>query len=194
MGDAGGGDDEHAAAVTSGSMPSPLASGVVRAATADDAAAIAHIYNQGIEERVATFETEPRTTEQMTAWLAERAGRHPVVVVERAGAVVAWAAASLYRSRPCYAGVAEFSVYVDRAARGSGAGRVALGALIEECEAMGFWKLVSRVFPENAASRALCRALGFREVGTYRRHARLDGVWRDTVIVERLLGEARLDD
>ena len=180
--------------MASGGLSSPLASGVVRAATADDAAAIAHIYNQGIEERVATFETEPRTTEQMTAWLAERAGRHPVVVVERGGAVVAWAAAGLYRSRSCYAGVAEFSVYVDRAARGSGAGRVALGALIEECEAMGFWKLVSRVFPENAASRALCRALGFREVGTYRRHARLDGVWRDTVIVERLLGEARLDD
>jgi len=65
-----------------------------------------------------------------------------------------------------------------------------LAALLEECERRGFWKLVSRIFPENAASRALCARLGFREVGVYRRHGRLDGVWRDSVIVERLLGEA----
>ena len=162
----------------------------VRQARREDAAAIAHIYNQGIEERIATFETEPRTTEQMEAWLAERAGRYPVVVVERAGQVIAWAAAGPYRPRECYAGVAEFSVYVERAARGTGAGRVALAALLDCCESAGFWKLVSRIFPENAGSRALCNSLGFREVGTYHRHARLDAVWRDTVIVERLLGEA----
>jgi phosphinothricin acetyltransferase len=165
---------------------------IVREARPDDVAAIAHIYNQGIEERIATFETEPRTTEHIQAWLAERAGRYPVVVAERSGQVVAWAAAGPYRPRECYAGVAEFSVYAERAARGTGAGRAALEGLIERCEKAGFWKLVSRIFPENASSRALCGAAGFREVGTYHRHARLDGVWRDTVIVERLLGEARL--
>jgi L-amino acid N-acyltransferase YncA len=166
----------------------------VRAARESDAAAIASIYNQGIEERVATFETEPRTVDQMRAWLAEHEGHYPVVVAERDGEVVAWASASGYRPRECYAGVAEFSVYADRAARGTGAAQAALEGLIDACEQAGFWKLVSRVFPENGRSRGLCRKAGFREVGVYYRHAKLDGVWRDTVIVERLLGEAALSD
>lgn len=164
---------------------------VVRPAHAGDAAAIAAIYTEGIEDRLATFETRPRTAEEMTAWLAEKAGRHPVVVAERGGRVVAWAAASTYRPRDCYDGVAEFSVYAARDARGTGAGRAALEGLIEACEAAGFSKLVSRIFPANVASRRLCARLGFREVGTYQRHGRLDGAWRDTVIVELLLGEAR---
>ena len=166
---------------------------LVRPARDADAAAIAAIYTQGIEDRIATFETRPRTAEEMTAWLAAKAGRHPVVVAERGGRVVAWAAADTYRPRECYDGVAEFSVYAARDARGTGAGRAALGGLIAACEAGGFWKLVSRIFPENVASRQLCARLGFREVGTYRRHGRLDGAWRDTVIVELLLGEARED-
>ncbi|MBI3974330.1 MAG: N-acetyltransferase [Chloroflexi bacterium] len=165
---------------------------VVRQASPADAAAIARIYNEGIEGRVATFETEPRTPEQIEALLAARGDRYPTVVIERDGHVIAWAAAGTYRSRPCYDGVAEFSVYVQRTARGSGAGRAALRGLIAACEQRGFWKLVSRVFPENAASRALCRRLGFREVGVYERHAKLDGEWRDCVIVERLIGEAAI--
>lgn len=104
--------------------------------------------------------------------------------------MIAWAGASEYRARPCYAGVAEFSVYVAREARGSGAGRAAMEALIAACEERGIWKLVSRVFPENGASRRLLAGVGFREVGIYRRHGKLDGEWRDTVIVERLIGEA----
>jgi phosphinothricin acetyltransferase len=81
-------------------------------------------------------------------------------------------------------------VYVSRPARGLGVGRATLRALIQEAEARGYWKLLSRVFPENEASLALCRSLGFREVGTYRRHAQLDGEWKDCVIVEVLLGPA----
>jgi L-amino acid N-acyltransferase YncA len=161
-----------------------------RLATTADAPSIARIYNQGIADRVATFETTPRTPEQIVMQLAERGDRYPTVVVERDGRVIAWAAASLYSARPCYAGIAEFSVYVDRDARGAGAGRAALERLIAECTRRGLWKLVSRVFPENTASRALCRAVGFREVGVYKRHALLDGRWRDCVIVERLLGDA----
>ncbi len=163
---------------------------IVRSARAEDAADIARIYNEGIADRIATFETEPRTAEAMAKTLAARAGRHPTVVVERDGRVVAWAGASEYRPRDCYAGVAEFSVYVARDARGTGAGAAAMRALIAVCEARGFWKLVSRVFPDNAASRGLLTALGFREVGTYQRHAKLDGVWRDVVILERLIGDA----
>jgi len=162
----------------------------VRAAELRDAAAIARIYNQGIEERVATFETEPRSEDQIRRLLAERDDRFPQVVAEQTGRVVAWAGASPYRPRDCYAGIAEFSIYTARESRGKGAGRAALAGLIGGCEERGFWKLVSRIFPENTASLALCRRLGFREVGVYRRHAKLDGTWRDVVIVERLLGDA----
>jgi phosphinothricin acetyltransferase len=160
----------------------------VRPATDDDAAAIAAVYNQGIEDRTATFETRLRTPDDVCCWIG---GRHPVVVVEDAGTVVGFAAASAYRPRECYAGIAECSVYVARNRRGYGVGRLAIAGLIAACEAAGFWKLVSRVFPENAASRALIRALGFREVGVYHKHGRLDGVWRDVVVVERLI-EANL--
>jgi L-amino acid N-acyltransferase YncA len=155
-----------------------------RAAGQADAEAIARIYNQGIEDRVATFETRPRTAADIRGWFD---GRHPVVVVEDAGQVLAFAATSAYRPRECYEGIAEFSVYVAREARGRGAGRLAMQALLEAARLAGFWKVLSRVFPENTASRELCRSVGFREVGVYEKHAQLDGEWRDVVIVERLL-------
>jgi len=158
-----------------------------RPAAAADAGAICAIDNAGIAERVATFEKEPRTPEQVVAWLG---GVHPTVVVEDEAAVVAFAAASSYRPRACYAGVAEFSVYVAPAARGRGAGRLAMETLIETAEEAGFWKLVSGVFVENEASRRLLRSLDFREVGVYEKHGRLDGRWRDVVIVEKLLASA----
>jgi L-amino acid N-acyltransferase YncA len=159
----------------------------VRPAAPEDAAAIARIYNQGIEDRVATFETRPRTSNDVLSWLD---GRHPVIVVEDGGEVVAFASTSSYRPRECYDGVAEFSVYVDRDSRGHGTGWAAMVGLINAAERAGFWKLVSRIFPENEPSLRLMRSLGFREVGRYERHARLDGAWRDVVIVEKLLPSA----
>jgi len=158
-----------------------------RPATREDAAAIAAIYNEGIADRVATFETEPRTAEQIAGQLTDKGERYPTVVVERDGRVIAWASAGAYRTRPAYAGVAEHSVYVARAARGTGAGRAALNALCDVYAARGFWKLVSRIFPENAASLGLHEACGFRVVGVYERHGKLAGDWRDCVIVEKLL-------
>jgi len=163
---------------------------LVRLARLADAAAIAAIYNQGIEERIATFETEVRTVEHIATQLAEKGDKYPTVVVERAGTVVAWAGAGPYRDRLCYAGIAQHSVYVERSARGAGAGRAALDGLCRECTARGFWKILSRIFPENTASLALHERVGFRVVGVYHRHGKLDGVWRDAVIVEKLLGEA----
>jgi L-amino acid N-acyltransferase YncA len=145
---------------------------LARLARREDAAAIARIHNQGIADRIATFETEPRTVADIERLLAERGGRYPTIVVERAGDVVAWASTGPYRARPWYEPIAEHSVYVDRAHRGTGAGRLAgslaLEALVAEAERRGFLELVSRIFPENAASRALHRRAGFRDVRSSR--------------------------
>lgn len=156
-----------------------------RPASPDDAPILAQIYNEGIEDRVGTFETRPRSVEDVAAWFD---GVHPIVVVEADGqGVVAFASTSSYRSRECYSGIAEFSVYVARRARGQGAGTVAMRALLEAVKTAGIWKLVSRIFVNNHASRRLMASMGFREVGIYEKHARLDGEWRDVVIVERLI-------
>ncbi|MFQ6022145.1 MAG: arsinothricin resistance N-acetyltransferase ArsN1 family A [Acidiferrobacterales bacterium] len=155
-----------------------------RLATIDDTDAIAKIYNQGIEDRIATFETRPRTKEDIADWFSNY---YTVVVVEDEDRVVAFAATFPYRERECYSGVREFSVYVERGYRRKGAGRVAMNALIAESKKRGDWKLLSRVFPENKQSLQLLYSLGFREVGTYKKHARLDGEWRDVVIVEYLM-------
>lgn len=157
-----------------------------RLATAADAEAIAGIYNQGITDRTATFETRLRSVDEVQAWFKSP---YPIIVVEEAGNIIAFAATSLYRTRDCYSGIAEFSVYVARDCRGRGAGRTALQALIQAARGCGFWKLVSRVFVENTASRELLHSLGFREVGVYFKHGKLDGQWRDVVIVEHLIEE-----
>ena len=160
----------------------------IREAEAPDAEAIARIYNQGIEERAATFETQPRTACDIAIKLAERE-RYPILVATQGDAVIGWAGLSTYRPRACYSGIAEFSIYLDRTARTRGIGRRLLNALVDTARERGYWKLVSRVFAFNAASRALCRACGFREVGIYEKHGQLDGHWLDVVIVERLIAE-----
>jgi phosphinothricin acetyltransferase len=157
-----------------------------RAAQPVDAPAIAAIYNQGIADRIATFEAEPRSPEDIAAWFTP--GRL-IMVAEGMQGVVAFAASFPYSARPCYAGINEFSVYVAREARGTGAGRAVLTALIETANAHSLHKLTSRVFPENVASRALLKQLGFSEIGIHRRHGKLDGHWQDCVIVELLIGE-----
>jgi phosphinothricin acetyltransferase len=154
-----------------------------RAGVAADAARVAAIYNEGIEDRVATYQTSLRGEADILAWIE---GNYPLLVAgeER---VMAFAVAQPYRAAPYYEGVREFSVYVARDGRGAGYGKLVLAALFDAVRARGWWKLVSRVFPENMASRKLLSGLGFREVGVYEKHARLDGVWRDVVIVEKLL-------
>jgi L-amino acid N-acyltransferase YncA len=161
----------------------------IRAAHPDDAASIAAIYNQGIEERQATFETRPRTAEELAAILAEP-DLPPFLVAEDEGRVVGWARVVRYDSRECYAGVGEASLYVDREDRQRGAGRELLRGLAAAAERRGYWKLVGLLFPENHPSVALLDSEGYERVGVYSRHGRLEGRWRDVLVVERLLGAA----
>lgn len=165
------------------------ASGALRARPArrEDAAAITHIYNQGIEDRVGTFETELRTVEQIEAWFDHAPAF--VAVEAQDGEVVGYAVAHPYSDRCCYQGIGEFSVYVRREARGRGVGRVAMSALTDAARAAGLWKLLSRVFPENRASLNLMAWSGFKEIGVHEKHGKLDGVWRDCVIVEQVFPE-----
>ncbi|HET6764749.1 MAG TPA: arsinothricin resistance N-acetyltransferase ArsN1 family A [Longimicrobiaceae bacterium] len=165
--------------------PPPI---TIRPARVDDSPEIVEIYNQGIRGRQATFETRERAPADIAVWFGDP--RHPVLVAVDGERVLGWAAASTYRPRDCYAGIAEFSVYVHQDARRRGVGDRLMSAFLPACEAAGCWKVLSRIFPENTASRGLCARHGFREVGIYQRHGKLEGAWRDVVIVERLLGPA----
>lgn len=161
----------------------------IRPAEPFDAGAIAAIYNQGIAERRATFEVEPRSADDMLTRIADDAGHLTLVACDEDGRILGWAGLAPNSARQCYVGIGEVSVYLQPQARGQGLGRALLDALIGASRLRGYWKLVSRIFPDNRSSRALCASCGFREVGVYEKHARLDGRWEDVVIVERLLPE-----
>jgi phosphinothricin acetyltransferase len=141
---------------------------------------VAAIYGEGIAERAATFET------QVPSWEAWDAARLPWgrLVADEAGTVLGFVAASATSSRSVYAGVVEHSVYVARAARGRGHGAALLAAFLETARAHGVWTVQAGLFPDNAASIALHTRVGFRLVGRRERIARLDGVWRDTLLYE----------
>jgi len=160
----------------------------VRPGTADDAQGICIVYNQGIEDRVATFETEPRLPKDIAHWFGK--SEFPVLVAEDDSRIIGFASTSAYGARECYAGIREFSIYVHREAKRHGIAGMLLVALFDAATDAGCWKITSRIFPENTASLELCKSLGFRVVGTHLRHAKLDGEWRDVVTVERLLDQA----
>jgi L-amino acid N-acyltransferase YncA len=147
----------------------------------DDWPAVAEIYWDGMRDGLATFETEVPSWE---TWDAAHLPGHRLVA-DLLGEVVGWAALSPASTRRCYSGVAENSVYVAREARGRGIGRALLEGLIAGAEAAGIWTIQTSIFPENRASLALHERCGFRVVGTRERIARRDGVWRDTVFLER---------
>src|SRR4051794_15136923 len=159
----------------------------IRPARVDDAPGIAAIYNQGVEERQATFETRLHSGEDFVEALD---GSLPFLVAEGERGVLGWARVSPYSDRGYYAGVGEASVYVEGEGRGRGIGRRLLERLAAEAEHAGYWKLVGLIFPENEASVALLAGQGYREVGVLRRHGRMDGRWRDVLLVELRLGEA----
>jgi L-amino acid N-acyltransferase YncA len=164
----------------------------VRAAEARDTAAIAAIYNQGIEERQATFQTRLHGPDDFLERVHD--GRRPFLVAESDGRVVGWAAAGGYSDRAAYySGVGEAMLYVERSARRGGVGSRLLDELATAAERRGFYKLVGKIFTTNTPSIGLVRARGWLEVGTHRRHGTLDGEWRDVLVVERLLGKAEGD-
>jgi phosphinothricin acetyltransferase len=167
-------------------MPGPSTRHATRPALASDTEAICEIYNAAIAERRSTFETEPRSAGDF----AERIeGRLPFLVADADGTVIGWAGLAPYSARPCYAGIGECSVYVAPEARGRGVGTALTEALATEAQAKGFHKLLGKLFTDNVASIRLVERCGFSPVGTHRRHGRLDGQWRDVLVVERLLGQ-----
>jgi phosphinothricin acetyltransferase len=159
----------------------------VRPATERDAEAICRIYNQGIEDRLATLETELRTPQERREWMAAKSPRHPVIVAEDRGVIAGWGSLNVFNARPAYRFVADFSVYVERGWRGKGVGRVLLARLIELGHEHGYHKLVLSAFPFNPGGMALYEKMGFRTVGIYQEQGQLDGKWVDTIIMERLL-------
>jgi L-amino acid N-acyltransferase YncA len=182
----------------------------IRLAREADADAICRIYNQGIEDRVATLETELRTPDERRRWIAARGPRHPVIVAETGTqpattsnspptdhaehpappTTVAWGSLNPFNPRECYRYVADFSIYVERRYRGKGAGTVVLSRLIELAREHGYHKMVLSAFPTNSSGMALYERMGFRTVGIYKEQGRLDGRWVDTIIMEKLLSRA----
>jgi L-amino acid N-acyltransferase YncA len=160
----------------------------IRPARAEDAQAVALIYSEGIADRVATFQTRAPGPDEIAARIE---GGELVVVAETPAGIAGWASVGPYDdAHEYYAGVGEATLYVARAARGAGIGRSLLNALAEEAERRGYYKLVGKIFASNEPSVALVRSCGWRQVGVHLRHGRLDGEWKDVVLVERLLGEA----
>lgn len=139
------------------------------------------IYLEGIATQNATFETEPPAWERWDSFHMP-AGR---LVARSWDGVLGWAALSRVSARPCYAGVAEASVYVAARCTAQGIGSVLLRALVEASETNGIWTLQAGIFPENAASLALVKKFGFREVGRRERIGKMNGVWRDLLLLER---------
>lgn len=159
-----------------------------RLAVAEDIQAITRIYNQGIEDRIATLETIPKKESEMLEWLLERDESHKVLVIEdNDGNVWGWASLNPFNSRCCYSGVVDISIYIERNMRGKGLGKKLLSALVDTAKEYGFHKLVLSALSKNEAGRGLYKAIGFREVGTYINQGILDGKWVDVVIMEKLL-------
>jgi L-amino acid N-acyltransferase YncA len=160
----------------------------IREARREDAAAIAHIYNQGIEDRSATLETQLRTPEERTEWLAARSPRHPVLVaVDGSATIVGWGSLNPFNPRPAYDHVVDFSIYVAREQRGRGVGDALLGRLEVRARALGYHKMVLAAFPTNAPGMRLYERHGFTTVGIYHEQGMLDDQWVDVIIMEKIL-------
>jgi L-amino acid N-acyltransferase YncA len=160
----------------------------LRPATAEDAEAIAAIYNHEVEHSTVTFDLVPRTIEEQRRWILERSGAHVVVVADRGGEVVGFGSLSPYKDRPAYATTVEDSVYIHREHQGEGIGRAVLAELVDAAGRHGFHTIMARIVGDHTASIGLHSALGFQLVGREREVGRKFGRWLDVVVMQRMLG------
>ncbi|WP_410515261.1 arsinothricin resistance N-acetyltransferase ArsN1 [Paenibacillus sp. BR2-3] len=159
----------------------------VRQATSDDIQSILRIYNQGIEDRIATLETDEKDLGYMEAWFQDHQGRYSVLVADRDGIVVGWASLNPYSHRCAYSGVADLSVYIDRESRGQGVGSSLLQALETKARELQFHKIVLFTFPFNQIGQGLYRKMGYREVGVFEKQGIMDNQYIDVMVMEKLL-------
>lgn len=159
----------------------------VRPASSDDLEAIRRIYNEGIEDRIATLDREPKSHEEMAQWWSAHDGRYVVLVATESDDVIGWASLNPFSRRCAHENIADLSVYVARNHRGRGAGYVLLTALAQEAAKSGFHKIVLHALDSNINGKRLYRKSGFREVGVFREHGSLEGRYVDVVALERLL-------
>jgi len=161
----------------------------IRPARVDDAKEIARIYNQGVQDRIATFENSYVSPEERYLWLVARPEKYPVLVAEVKHSLLGWASLSPYSPRACYNGIAELSIYIDRSVRGHGIGQELMKGMQKAAHEKGYYKLVGRIMEANEPGRKLCEVTGWREVGVHKRHAKLGNDWHDLVLVEYLIPE-----
>ena len=163
----------------------------IRPARIDDAKEIARIYNQGVQDRAATFENAYVTPEERYIWLVARPELYPVLVAEVKHTLMGWASLTPYSPRHCYDGIAELSLYIDRSLRGHGVGQELMKAMQNIAREKGYHKLIGRVMADNEPARKLCQLMGWKEVGVHEKHGKLGGEWHDLVLVEYPIAENR---
>ncbi|TCP58140.1 phosphinothricin acetyltransferase [Tumebacillus sp. BK434] len=162
---------------------------LIRHATPSDLENILLIYNQGIEDRIATLETETKSLDEMRRWLENRTERYFVLVAVVDEGVAGWASVNPYNGRNAYRGVGDLSIYIDRAYRGRGIGQQLLAELEARAAKAQFHKLVLFTFPFNALGQGLYRKAGFREVGIFHNQGKLDGKFVDVMAMEKILSD-----
>ena len=161
----------------------------LREARPEDASEIARVFNQGVQDQLATFENAFARPEDRYLWIVARPAKYPVIVAQLKHTLIGWASLGPYSLKYCFSGIAELSIYIDRNYRSHGVGQLLMKALQDAARDRGFHKLIGRLLANNEGSRKLCQAAGWREVGTYHKHAKLGNKWHDLVLVEYPISE-----
>ncbi len=161
----------------------------IREAIPEDAAEITRVFNQGVQDQLATFENTFARPEDRYLWIIARPVKYPVMVAQLKHTLVGWASLSPYSPKKCYSGIAELSIYIDRNFRTHGVGQMLMKVMQAAARDKGFHKIIGRLMADNQGSRKLCQSTGWREVGIHQRHAKLVGKWQDLVLVEYSIPE-----